>query len=201
MVKANLNLLNNDNYLSLRRFSVKEYYLMADTGILNPDEKVELITGVIVKQMSPQGSFHAAAIRRVDRLFTKFLGDGILVQKQLPVRLNEFSELEPDLALVKLDTFDYENRHPNADDIYLILEIADTTLKRDCEVKANIYASGGILDYWVLDLNKRKLYVYRNPTKDGYQSKQVLSEDEIISPLAFQDFTITISQMLGFNPK
>ena len=182
--------------LPLRLLTVEEYQRMAEVGILHPDEKVELIAGQIIRKMSPQGSPHAAAITRTNRLFSKGLGDNVLVRLQLPVRLNDFSEPEPDLAVVKADTLDYDDHHPTAEDVYLIVEIADRTLKSDLTVKQKDYARSGIKDYWVLDVNNRRLYVYREPTKSGYQQEMILEEDDSIASRQFPDCVIRVAEML-----
>jgi Uma2 family endonuclease len=98
----------------LRPWTVDEYYQMAKTGILQPDEKVELIAGQIIRNMTPQGSFHAAAITRTNRLLNQPVQPRFLVRSQLPIQLDNRSEPEPDLALVKSDPLDYDDRHPKA---------------------------------------------------------------------------------------
>lgn len=184
------------NLLPLRLITVEEYHRMSEVGILQPDEKVELIAGQIIKQMSPQGSPHSAAITRSNRIFGKNLDDQVLVRSQLPVILNNLSEPEPDLALVKTEPLDYNDHHPTTEDVYLILEIADRTLKTDLQVKGIEYARSGIEDYWVLDINHRQLYVYRQPTEDGYQSQVILAENEQISPLKFPNCLIRVADLL-----
>ena len=181
---------------SLRSWTVDEYYQMAKTGILHPDEKVELIAGQILRNMTPQGSFHAAAITRTNRLLNQPTQPRFLVRSQLPIHLDNRSEPEPDVALVKRDRLDYDYRHPKAEDVYLIIEIADSTLKTDLTLKKQIYAEANIADYWVLDLTKRQLYVYRQPTSEGYQQEQILSEQDNISPLFFSDLQFKIGEML-----
>jgi Uma2 family endonuclease len=181
---------------SLRSWTVDEYYQMARTGILHPDEKVELIAGQILRNMTPQGSFHAAAITRTNRLLNQPTQPRFLVRSQLPIHLDNRSEPEPDVALVKRDRLDYDDRHPKAEDVYLIIEIADSTLKTDLTLKKQIYAEANIADYWVLDLTKRQLYVYRQPTSEGYQQEQILSEQDNISPLFFSDLQFKIGEML-----
>lgn len=181
---------------SLRSWTVDEYYQMAKTGILHPDEKVELIAGQILRNMTPQGSFHAAAITRTNRLLNQPAQPRFLVRSQLPIHLDNRSEPEPDVALVKRDRLDYDDRHPKAEDVYLIIEIADSTLKTDLTLKKQIYAEANIADYWVLDLTKRQLYVYRQPTSEGYQQEQILSEQDNISPLFFSDLQFKIGEML-----
>jgi Uma2 family endonuclease len=180
----------------LRLWTVDEYYQMAKTGILQPDEKVELIAGQIIRNMTPQGSFHAAAITRTNRLFNQPTQPRFLVRSQLPIQLDNRSEPEPDIALVKSDRLDYDDRHPKAEEVYLIIEIADSTLKTDLTLKKKVYAEANIADYWVLDLTKRQLYVYRQPTEKGYQQEQILSEQENISPLAFPDLQLKVGEML-----
>ena len=181
---------------SLRSWTVDEYYQMAKTGILHPDEKVELIAGQILRNMTPQGSFHAAAITRTNRLLNQPTQPRFLVRSQLPIHLDNRSEPEPDVAMVKRDRLDYDDRHPKAEDVYLIIEIADSTLKTDLTLKKQIYAEANIADYWVLDLTKRQLYVYRQPTSEGYQQEQILSEQDNISPLFFSDLQFKIGEML-----
>ena len=184
----------------LRPWTVDEYYQMAKTGILQPDEKVELIAGQIIRKMTPQGSFHAAAITRTNRLLNQPVQPRFLVRSQWPIQLDNRSEPEPDLALVKSDPFDYDDRHPKAEDVYLIIEIADSTLKTDLTLKKQVYAKAKIPDYWVLDLAKRQLYVYRQPTEEGYQEEQILSEQHSIAPLSFPDFQVKVGEMLKPMP-
>jgi len=184
----------------LRPWTVDEYYQMAKTGILQPDEKVELIAGQIIRNMTPQGSFHAAAITRTNRLLNQPVQPRFLVRLQLPIQLDNRSEPEPDLALVKSDPFDYDDHHPKAEDVYLIIEIADSTLKTDLTLKKQVYAEAKIPDYWVLDLAKRQLYVYRQPTEEGYQEEQILSEQHSIAPLSFPDFRVKVGEMLKPMP-
>lgn len=185
---------NTKNSLLLRRLTVKEYNLMAEVGILTHDEKVELINGQLVT-MSPQGSFHAAAITRTNRVLTKQLNQ-VLIRLQLPIMVNDFSQPEPDIAIVQDDPLDYDDRHPNATEVYLIIEIADTTLKTDSEIKRQLYASANIPEYWVLDLKQRQLYVYRQPHNQDYQTTMILRDQESIAPLHFPETVIKVSEML-----
>ncbi|WP_293068035.1 Uma2 family endonuclease [Okeania sp. SIO2B3] len=92
--------------------------------------------------------------------------------------------------------WDYEEAHPTFNDVYLIVEIADTTLKGDQEVKRTVYARSGIEDYWVLDIQNRQLYVYREPTQEGYQREMILTENDSIIPLRFSDCVVQVAQIL-----
>ncbi|BAQ66186.1 hypothetical protein GM3709_2951 [Geminocystis sp. NIES-3709] len=168
---------------------------MAEVGIFTDDEKVELIDGQIIT-MSSQSSFHAAAIRRTDRLFDKLFKENVIIQKQLPIIVNDFSQPEPDIAIVKYDPLDYDDRHLNVTEVYLIIEIADTTLKTDLEVKRQLYASANIPEYWVLDLKQRQLHVYRQPQNQDYQRAIIVTHHDIVKPLNFSETEIKVSEML-----
>jgi len=179
----------------VRLITVQEYHKMGETGIISADEKVELIEGQIIKKPM-KGTSHEAAITRAERALRKPLEDRVLLRLQSAVRLSDYSEPEPDIAVVYPDAMDYEDHHPTPPEIYLIVEIADTTLKRDKESKAKVYAKAGINDYWVLDITNRQLYAFREPTATGYKNEQILSDDATISPIAFPNVTIKVSEML-----
>lgn len=182
--------------LPLRLWTVEEYHRMAETGILAAEERVELVAGQIIRKMSPQKTPHATAITLTRLLLEDSLGKQVLVRTQLPVTLSDRSEPEPDVAVVMADALRYLAHHPAPSEIYLIIEVADTTLKTDCDLKAKDYAHSGIKEYWVLALKKRQLHVFREPTPEGYQSKMILGEDSIISPLQFPDLSIQVRDML-----
>jgi Uma2 family endonuclease len=188
---------------NIRLISVREYHKMAETGIFHPEERLELIAGQIIR-MSAKGmvtersrsTAHESAITRTERLLRQRLGDKVLLRIQSPVQLDDYSEPEPDISVVKLNPLDYEDHHPNASEVFLLIEIADSSLKYDREVKAMAYAKSGIIEYWILDVNGRKLYMYRLPSPDGYHSESILAEDVTISPLAFGDCAIAIRELL-----
>jgi len=119
-----------------------------------------------------------------------------LIRTQEPVRLNNYSEPEPDVAVVQVNPLDYADHHPTPEEIYLLIEVADTSISRNCETKARIYAQAGITDYWVLDITNRQLLIFREPSQNGYQSEFVLTEDASISPLQFPDLSVAIQQIL-----
>ena len=181
--------------LDIRLISVAEYHRMGELGILDADEKVELLAGQIVKK-SMKGTRHTSTNKRLEKVLENRLGDRALVRTQAPIRLDNYSEPEPDVAVVGPNPSFYADNHPTPSEVYLIIEIADTTLRQDCEFKANLYAQAGIKDYWVVDINNRQLYVFRLLTQDGYQSKQILSDSETVSPLAFPDVRLSISDFL-----
>lgn len=181
--------------LDLRLISVVEYHRMGEVGILSPDEKVELLAGQIVKKQV-KGTRHTSTNKRLEKYLENALVDRVLVRTQDPIRLDNYSEPEPDIAVVVPDPLFYAEHHPTPAEVYLIIEISDTTLRQDCEFKAQLYAQAGINDYWVLDLSNRRLYVFRLPSREGYQVQQVLIDGEMISPLAFPAFNLPVSDLL-----
>jgi Uma2 family endonuclease len=179
----------------IRLITVKEFHQMFEAGILDSDERVELIAGQII-QMAAKGTPHTAIVTCTWKLLEDLSSADILIRSQEPIHLNDRSEFEPDIALVKSDPRFYVDHHPIPSEVYLIIEVADATLKKDCEIKAIAYAQAGIADYWVLDINANQLHVFREPSQDGYQVHEVLSEDRSLSLLAFPTVSVTVQQML-----
>jgi Uma2 family endonuclease len=182
-----------------RLFTVDEYYKMAEAGILAASERVELVQGVIYT-MSPIGSRHHSAVIHLNRVFSGRLLDVAEVSVQGPVRLANLTEPEPDFAIVRRQLDQrrpYEFAPPSSSDIYLIVEVADTSLGFDLGEKADTYAGDGIPELWVLDLAGDRLIVHRDPTPDGYASVQTAARGETITALAFPDITFTVDDILG----
>lgn len=171
---------------------------MAEAGIFQPGERVELISGQIIR-MAAKGTAHSAAITRTRRLLESQLGNQVLVRLQDPIVLDDYSQPEPDIAVVVPDSLDYEDHHPSIAEVFLIIEIADSSLQFDRQIKAPVYARSGIKDYWVLDVNGRQLHIYRLPSAQGYQSETILSEEIAVAPLAFPDCEIKAREMLSPN--
>ena len=180
---------------TLRKWTVKEYHKLGEMGIFNPEERVELLSGNIIK-MSAKGTAHTSATRRTASLLRDLLGNQAAIYTQDPIALDDNSEPEPDIAVVRIDPFDYATHHPTPSEVYLIIEVADSSLTFDREIKAQIYARSGIADYWVLNVGDRQLHVFREPTENGYQSEVILAETASISPIEFPAFNIAIQEML-----
>ena len=181
--------------LSLKRWTVDDYHRMIAIGLLTPDDRVELLDGQIVKMM-PQDPPHASTIdESTDYLKTLFAGKA-KVRAQLPITLTPDSEPEPDIAIVKIDPQRYRDRHPAPADVFLLIEIADSTLKHDRTHKSKIYARAGILEYWVVDINQRQVIVFRTPQVDGYQSEQVLAANTQLAAIAFPDVLVNLRNLL-----
>ena len=189
-----------DTAIVLRPISVQDYHRMAELGILRPDERVELLNGQII-QMAAKGTAHGAAITRTRLLLEQRLGSGALLRLQDPIHLDDRSEPEPDIAIVLPNSTYYEDHHPTPQEVFWLIEIAASSLKFDCEVKALAYAQSSVAEYWVLDVNEFKLHVYRSPSASGYQSKRILAEEMEIAPLAFPNCLIIVKEMLRSIPQ
>jgi Uma2 family endonuclease len=179
-----------------RKFTVEQYHKMVDSGILTEDDRVELIRGEIV-EMSPIGTRHAACVRRLNTLFSRKLDKRALIDIQNPVELDDTSEPQPDIALLQPREDFYEERHPQPKDIFLIVEVADTTVKYDREVKIPLYAEDNIVEVWLVDINGQCVEVYREPTPDGYQTIQKFEQGQSLSIQAFPNVNITANEILG----
>jgi Uma2 family endonuclease len=179
-----------------RQFTVKEYNRMIEAGILTKDDRVELIKGEII-QMAAIGRRHAACVNRLAELFILRLGQAVTVGVQNPVELNDNSEPQPDLALLRRRADFYEAGHPQASDVLLLIEVADTTIESDREIKIPLYAASNIAEVWLVDINQRLMEVYREPSPNGYQHIQKLQPGQIIAIQAFPDLNFTVDEVLG----
>ena len=177
------------------RFTTDDYYKMAETGILSPNDRVELIRGEIV-EMSPIGTRHAACVRRLNRLFSGLVGENALIAVQDPIHLDEHSEPEPDLTLLRPRADFYAESHPTSEDILLLIEVSDSSLLFDRSVKLPLYARHGIREVWVVNLVEGHLQSHREPERDGYRVSQRLRPGDRLTPQALQDVEIDIDSIL-----
>jgi Uma2 family endonuclease len=182
----------------VKRWTVEDYHRMAEMGLLPPGERTELIAGQVL-MMAAKGTPHVLALRRARNVFEALvsqLSEPWFVSTQDPIQLDDFSEPEPDLAIVRGDILDYAERHPLVQDLALVVEVADSTLLYDTETKDKLYARSGVPDYWVLDLKNRQLHIFRQPTASGYASHLILAEPSQASPLAFSDSVVELNSLL-----
>lgn len=184
-----------DTGLSPKRWTLDEYHRIIRLGILTAETPTELIHGQIV-EMVPQQPPHAATTDEGGD-YLKALFAGIAkVRVQLPVTLPPDSEPEPDFAIVKINPNLYRDRHPAPDDIYLIIEVADSTLQKDRQHKSKLYAQAGIPEYWVINLQQNQMIVYRQLEEGAYQAEQILNVRDNINPLAFPNVTVQLRRLL-----
>ena len=169
-----------------RRFlwTVDNYHRAIDAGLFDENRRVELINGEIISKMS-QNPPHVRSLARASSAIVRVL---VLVdcylRAQAPVTLRPKSEPEPDICIAKGNGDEYANRHPSPDEILLLVEVSDTTLRYDQTEKSRIYARAGIAEYWILNLNARTLEVYRNPQNGAYPTPTIYDETMSLLPLA-----------------
>lgn len=165
------------------RLTVDEYYRMAELGILAPDARVELIEGEII-DMTPQGSRHADIVARLNRRIVVAVGDVAIVRSQLPVRLSNSSEPEPDFAIVKERGAHYASAHPTANDVLLLIEIAHTSFRYDRYVKIPLYSRHGIAEVWVIEIEAGRVHMFRAPRDGNYTDVSSFDRPDVLSPFA-----------------
>lgn len=178
-----------------RRFTVDEYQRMAETGLFAEDDRLELIDGEILT-VSPPESPHAAAVSRATHAFVAACGDQAIVRIQDPIRLNPFSQPQPDVVLARPRTDFYRSAHPQPVDVLLVVEIADTSLRYDGAVKTPLYARNGIVEYWLVNLRARTVTCHASPGDDGYARVTTHVPGETLSPHALPECRVRVDDLL-----
>jgi Uma2 family endonuclease len=186
--------------LERRLWTLREYRRMVEAGILDPDERVELIEGEIL-MMAPQTAGHFDALNLAARALADCFGDGYCVWMQGPLELGKASQPKPDVAVVPGDLDDYQNAHPT--NALLVVEASDISLTYNRELKASMYAKAGIPEYWIQNLVDGVLEIRRGPIPLrleaygwGYSSRRLLHKGQTIAPLAVPDAEISVDELL-----
>ena len=173
--------MRSENVLR-HRLTVEEYYRMAEAGILKQDARVELIEGEII-DMAPMGSKHAYVVAELTKRLMVAVDLRCEVRCQLPVRLDGYSEPEPDIVLVKPRGRHYASAHPAPEDVLLLIEVSDSSLAFDRAVKLPLYARHGIPVVWAIDLSGTQIYEHREPRDGSYQSMTSLGMSSAVVPM------------------
>src|SRR6185369_598613 len=162
-------------------FTVDEYDRMTDAGILSEDDRVELIEGELIK-MSPIGKVHASSVDRLSEIFHRRAVQYAIVRSQNPIRLDNYSEPQPDIILLKRRDDFYRGEVPTPEDVLLIIEVSDSSVEYDRNVKVPLYARAGIPEVWLQDLSRDRIESYSDPVKGVYQKSRIIERGESISP-------------------
>lgn len=194
MAAAPGSVLSAHPWVSRRPITVGEYHRMIEAGILTENDRIELIEGDLVS-MHPIGGPHASTVMKLTRALFRIVGDGALVWSQNPVQLGDRSEPEPDVSLLKPRADDYAEI-PRADDVLLIIEVSDSTLRYDREVKRPLYARNGISETWIVNLIDREVEVARGPTPDGYVSVMKVGPEEVLDIAALPGMLLPIREFI-----
>ncbi len=189
-----------DEYPRPWKWTTEKYYLAAETGVFGPEERLELIEGEVLKKVSPQNEAHARAGLRADNSLREVFGREFHLRNQLPIQLANDSEPEPDLVVLRGSIDDW-SRHPRPDEAVLLIEVSDSTLAFDMRRKAALYARAGVVEYWVVSLPERCLYVHRGPQATGqYAEVMKLAEGESIAPLGAPNSAVEVASLLPLAP-
>jgi Uma2 family endonuclease len=179
------------------RWTVAEYHQMAEVGLLNEDSHVELIDGEII-EMAPIGSEHAGHNNYLMNFLAYRLYGKAVVAGQNPVVLGGYEEPQPDIAVLRWRNDAYRGALPHAEDVLLIIEISDSTLRYDRDVKVPLYAKNGIPEVWLLDIQNRQLEIYREPHNGAYQQRGSQRTGKIM-PILCPDAVIDLAELFP-NP-
>lgn len=182
--------------ITKRLFDVEEYHRMAQAGILSEDDRVELIDGEILA-MTPIGSRHNAAVDRANRALVMAVGAQAIVRVLGSVRLGRFNEPEPDIVLLRPQADFYASHLPGPSDIFLIIEIAESSLDYDREVKTRIYAQAAVQEYWLVDLGARLVSRYAEPRDGIYQRRAEGRPGESMAPVTLPQCAIGVEVLLA----
>ncbi|MDS4031265.1 MAG: Uma2 family endonuclease [Candidatus Contendobacter sp.] len=175
------------------RWTVAEYHRMGEVGLLHEDSRVELIDGEII-EMAPIGSAHGGNVKRFIRLFSKVIGNKAIIAAQDPVVLSGYAEPQPDISILRWRADDYEQSNPHPEDVLLLIEVSDSTLRYDRDVKIPLYAKNGIPEVWLLDIPNRKLEIYREPINGEYRQRDCRQTGQI-APILCPDAVIDLAEL------
>ncbi len=179
----------------LKSWTVGEYERMAEAGVLGEDDRVELLGGEII-EMAPIGPGHAATVRALARLFHQQVGDGCVVSVQDPIRLAERSEPQPDVALLVWRDDLYLKRLAGPADVLLVVEVADSSVESDRDLKLPAYGQAGIPEAWLVDLAAGVVEAHSGPDADGYDHVVVFGPAEELSVTAMPEIAVPVASIL-----
>jgi Uma2 family endonuclease len=189
--------LDGEPEFHIRPITVAEYNAMGEAGILDPDERVELVDGLLIVPPPPQGAPHVSIILRLYHHFNARFGKRVLITSQMPVIVSERSEPEPDFALVGWRDDFYASAIPTNADAVAIVEVSDTTLRMDRGRKRTVYARAGIPEYWIVNVRAKQIEIHRDPQGDAYAETHIAKPGDSVAFAAFPDVVFTVDELLG----
>jgi len=174
--------------------SAEEYLRMGEAGVFAPEARLELIEGEII-EVAPIHPPHAGCVTRLTKLFVQRANDRAIVPVQNPLIISEHSVPQPDVALLEPRADYYARSHPTASDVFLVVEVADTTLRFDLQTKVPLYARCGIAEAWVVDVNARIVHVFRDPVEAGYRTSLVAGVGERVACAAVPEVAVEVGEL------
>ena len=180
----------------IRPISVAEYEAMAEAGIFAPDERVELVDGLLIVP-PPQNVPHVSILMRMQYRLHERLGERVMIAQQSPVVISDRSEPEPDFALIRWRDDYYACAKPTNADTLAIVEVADSTLRMDRGRKRTVYARAGIPEYWIVNVRAEQIEIHRGPHGGAYPAPRIAKRGDSVSFAAFPDAVFTVGELLG----
>jgi len=185
-----------DSWMPIHRFTVEEYYRMAEVGVLEPDARVELIEGEVI-DMASMGSLHCGTVDWLAELFRKMLSQRAIVRTQGVVALSAFSEPQPDIVLLEWRQDFYRKAHPGAPETFLIVEVSDSTLRKDQMVKIPLFAHFSVPEVWIVDLPNERLHFYRSLRDGNYTDVSSTAKPGVTTLSALPGVAVDLSDLFG----
>ena len=178
-----------------RKFTVAEYYRMAEAGILKPGERVELIEGEIIL-MPPIGPEHSGSVNLSTEIFPLLAQGRFIVHIQNPLHLDDGTEPQPDITLLRPRADRYARSHPTPADVLLVIEVADSSLEYDRNVKAQLYGRNNIPETWVKNLPEDCIERFTGPGPEGYAQHTIHRRGETLTPVSLPDLELAVEDLL-----
>jgi len=179
-----------------RKFTVDEYHYFIEQGVFKPEERIELWEGEFI-EMSPIGKRHAACVNYLIEFLRDVLEKTVIISPQNPIVLNDFSEPQPDICILQRRDDFYRNTSAMANDVLLVMEVADTTVKYDRDIKFPRYAANGIKEAWLIDLENNRVEIHSEPNEMGYSLIKLLHRGQQAESTVLPQIKILVEEILG----
>ncbi len=179
-----------------KRFRVEDFRKMTEAGILPEESGWEIIDGYLIDKMSI-GSKHASTVKRLNRKLTRLFEDEVIISVQDPIHIDEFNQPEPDIALLKPREDFYAESHPSPQDVLLLIEVSNSTIEYDRDIKKTLYARTGIVEFWIVNLPDETVECYSQPKNGNYRLARILEKGEIVESNAVENLKLSVEEILG----
>ena len=179
-----------------KKFRVAEFHEMMKAGFLLEDSTTEIIEGELIDKMGI-GSRHAGTVNKLSRIMTVRIGEKAVVAIQNPVYLNEWNEPLPDISILKPREDFYTESNPTPEDVLLVVEVSDSTVEYDREVKKTLYAQAGIIEFWLVNLKQKVVEVHTQPENESYRQTRLFGQGEVLQPENLTDLKINVEEILS----
>lgn len=182
--------------IKLKRFRVEDFYKMTRAGILPEEHGWEVIDGRLVDKMTI-GTKHTSTVKRLNEILKENLGKTVNISIQDPIHVDEYNEPDADIALLKRREDFYADSHPTPQDVLLLIEVSDSTIEYDREIKKNLYAEAGIVELWIVNLQDETVEFYSHLKNGNYRLAQIFGRGEKVKSNSVEILELTVDEILG----